>query len=81
MFDTETTDKIHYVEDESGKKKAIMPRVIQLGYIYYDTSDPLKTRTFTAFLIAAFIFPVSFDAVMVFPIRSTILYKVFKRRY
>lgn len=46
VFDTETTDKIHYVEDESGKKKAIMPRVIQLGYIYYDTSDPLKTKIF-----------------------------------
>jgi len=46
VFDTETTDKIQYVEDESGKKKAIMPRVIQLGYIYYDTSDPSKTKIF-----------------------------------
>jgi len=46
VFDTETTDKINYVEDESGKKKAIMPRVIQLGYIYYDTSAPKKTKIF-----------------------------------
>lgn len=46
VFDTETTDKIQYVEDESGKKTAIMPRVIQLGYIYYDTSDPSKTKIF-----------------------------------
>ena len=44
VFDTETTDKINYVEDKSGKKRAIMPRVIQLGYIYYDTSDPKKTK-------------------------------------
>jgi DNA polymerase III epsilon subunit-like protein len=46
VFDTETTDKIQYIEDESGKKTAIMPRVIQLGYIYYDTSDPSKTKIF-----------------------------------
>ena len=46
VFDTETTNKIQYVEDESGKKTAIMPRVIQLGYIYYDTSDPSKTKIF-----------------------------------
>jgi len=46
VFDTETTGKIQYVEDESGKKTAIMPRVIQLGYIYYDTSDPSKTKIF-----------------------------------
>jgi DNA polymerase III epsilon subunit-like protein len=46
VFDTETTGKIQYVEDESKKKTAIMPRVIQLGYIYYDTSEPSKTKIF-----------------------------------
>ena len=46
VFDTETTDKIQYVEDESGKKTAIMPRVIQLGYIYYDSSDASKIKIF-----------------------------------
>jgi DNA polymerase III epsilon subunit-like protein len=46
VFDTETTDKINYVIDETGKKTAIMPRVIQLGYIYYDSSDPSKTKIF-----------------------------------
>ena len=38
VFDTETTDKINYIFHKNGNKHAIMPRVIQLGYIYYDSS-------------------------------------------
>lgn len=46
VFDTETTGKIENIKNEDGTTSTIIPRLIQLGYVVYDTRNPKEAKIF-----------------------------------
>ena len=46
VFDTETTNIIQKKRNADGTMKTIIPRVIQLGYVVYDTSNPENAKIY-----------------------------------